>query len=213
MKRIADIADVRLGTSFRERILHDPSGKFLVIQGKDVGADGALALEGMARVKDVPGKGAPDTLSSGELVFQTRGVTYRAASVPSPTPPMVAAGSLFILRPNPSHVLADYLVFFLNLPATQMLLRQSATGSTIPNLRRAAIEQVEVPLPSLADQHKLIALGQLVRQQTEIEARLHGLRMQELHLLAAERAEHTADPAGKRTPPRVRASNNQTSQR
>lgn len=189
MERLANIADIRLGTSFRERVLHEPSGNFLVVQGKDIGLDGSLVLNGMARVTDVPGKGAPDTLTAGELVFQTRGVTYRAASVPEPTPPMVAAGSLFILRPDASRLLCDFLVFFLNLHTTQALLRQLATGSTIPNLRRAAIEQLEVPLPSLADQHKLVALGRLVRQQADIEARLTNLRMRELHLLATSRNE------------------------
>ena len=147
--------------------MHEPAGKFLVVQGKDVGSDGSLVLEGMARVADVPGKGAPDTLAAGELVFQTRGLSYRAASVPDDAPPMVAAGSLFILRPDPSRVIADYLVFFLNLPATQAVLRQLATGSTIPNLRRSAIEQLALPLPSLADQHKLVALSRLVRQQAD----------------------------------------------
>jgi hypothetical protein len=206
MKRIADIAEIRLGTSFRERVLHEPAGKFLVVQGKDVGADGSLVLDGMARVSNVPGKGAPDILSGGELVFQTRGVSYRAASVPDAAPPMVAAGSLFILRPDTSRLVADYLVFFLNLHTTQALLRQLATGSTIPNLRRAAIEQLEVPLPSLADQQKLVAVGRLVRQQADIEARLNHLRMQELHLLATARAEHTSSGDGKRAPAHAKSS-------
>ena len=111
---------------------------------------------------------------------------------------MVAAGSLFILRPDPSRATAEYLVFFLNLPTTQTLLRQLATGSTIPNLRRAAIEQLALPLPSLADQQKLVAVSRLVRQQADIEARLTALRMQELHLLAAARADAGRDPVSKR---------------
>jgi hypothetical protein len=198
MSRIGAIATIRLGSPFRERIVHEPTGEFLVVQGKDVGSDGALVLDSMVRVSDVPGKGAPDTLASGELVFQTRGLSYRAAAVPSDARPMVAAGSLFILRPDPSRVLADYLVFFLNLPVTQAALRQLATGSTILNLRRSAIEQLPLPLPSLVDQQKLVAVSRLVRQQAGIEARLTALRMQELHLLAAARADFVSDPVSKR---------------
>lgn len=190
MIRLGEIASIRAGSPFRERILHEPHGTYRVVQGKDVRADGSLAFDGMSRVSDVPGKGRPDTLRAGELVFQTRGVSYRAASVPDPTPPMVAAGSLFILRPDASRLLADYLVFFLNLPTTQVVLRQAATGSTIPNIRRGAIERLEVPLPSLADQLTLAAAGRLLRQQADIETRLNNLRMQELHLLATARAEH-----------------------
>jgi hypothetical protein len=144
MKKLADVAALRLGSPFRERIVHDPGGVFRIVQAKDVGSDGALILKGMARVTEVPGKGAPDTLSAGELVFQTRGLSYRAATVPDEAPPMVAAGSLYILRPDPARVSADYLVFFLNLPATQAVLRALATGSTIPNLRRSSIERLSL---------------------------------------------------------------------
>lgn len=46
---------------------------------------------------------------------------------------------------------------------------------------RSAIEQLPLPLPSLSDQHKLVALSRPVRQQADIETRLNALRMQELH--------------------------------
>jgi hypothetical protein len=191
MFRISDLASVRSGSPFRERIVHEPGGTYRVVQGKDVGSDGTLLLGGMVRIAGAPGTGAPDTLASGELVFQTRGLSYRAAAVPKDAPPMIAAGSLFILHPDAARVSAEYLVFFLNLPATQATLRQLATGSTIPNLRRSAIEQVQVPLPSLSDQHQLVALSRLVRRQAVIEERLNTLRLQELHLLANARADNT----------------------
>jgi restriction endonuclease S subunit len=143
-------------------------------------------------VQKVPGKGPPDVLSAGELVLQTRGLSYRSAVVPQGVPAMVAAASLFILRPDSNRISPDYLLFFLNLPATQGVLRQSATGSTIPNLRRSAIEEVEVPLPSLPDQQQLVALNRLVRRQADIEERLTALRLQELHLLAVARADQAA---------------------
>lgn len=187
--RVIDLATLRIGSPFRERIVHEPGGAYRVVQGKDVGTDGALNLEGMARIAEVPGKGPPDVLGAGELVLQTRGLSYRAAVVPQHAPPMVAAGSLFILRPDPDRISAEYLVFFLNLPATQGVLRQSATGSTIPNLRRSAIEQVQVPLPTRSDQGQLVALSQLVRRQADIEERLNTLRLRELYLLAIARAE------------------------
>jgi restriction endonuclease S subunit len=131
-------------------------------------------------------QGAQQEKSAEALVASAkRRLSYRAAVVPKDAPLMVAAGSLFILHPDPTRVSAEYLVFFLNLPATQATLRQLATGSTIPNLRRSAIEQVQVPLPSLSDQHQLVALSQLVRRQADIEERRNLLRLQELHLLAA----------------------------
>jgi hypothetical protein len=185
---VNNLATIRIGSPFRERIVHEVGATYRVVQGKDIGSDGTLIVDGMARIAEVPGKGAPDILGAGELVLQTRGLSYRAAVVPQDAPPMVAAGSLFILRPDPAQITAEYLVFFLNLPATQTVLRQHATGSTIPNLRRAAVEQVEVPLPTLSDQRQLVTLSRLVRRQASIEERLNTLRLRELHLLATARA-------------------------
>jgi hypothetical protein len=184
---LANVAGVRTGSPFRERIVHSPRGKYLVVQGKDVGLDGELILGGVVRIAEAPNKKA-DVLKAGEIVFQTRGISYRAAVVPSTDAPLLASGSLFILSPDPARIAAEYLVFFLNLPTTQAALRQMATGSTIPNLRRSAVEQLEVPLPSLADQRQLVKIGALIRKQFDITERINQLRLQELHALTLERA-------------------------
>jgi restriction endonuclease S subunit len=193
MIALCSLVSIRIGSPFRERIIHEPDAAYRVLQGKDIGSDGNLVLDGMLRISDVPGKGKPDTLVAGELVLQTRGLSYRVAVVPKDAPLMVAAGSLFILRPDPMRISAEYLAFFLTLPATQTTLRQHATGSTIPNLRRSVIEQLQVPLPSLSDQQQLVALSRLVRRQADIEERLNTLRLHQLHLLAAARADNATN--------------------
>jgi hypothetical protein len=200
MIRLDQITRLRTGAPFRERIMHDARANFLVVQAKDVGSDGTITVEGMVHTAP-PNKKAPDILAPGEVVLQTRGVSYRAAIVVKAPLPMIAAGSLFILTPDTPKVSPEYLVFFLNLPATQAQLRQSATGSTIPNLRRAAIEQLEVPLPPLADQARIVELASLLRKQTELTERINKLRLQELHALMIERAKKaggTKPPASNR---------------
>jgi restriction endonuclease S subunit len=111
---------------------------------------------------------------------------------------MVAAGSLYVLAPDAPRIDPEFLVFYLNLPGTQATLRQLATGSTILNLRRAAVEHLEVPLPSLSDQRRLVELGRLVRKQSDVAERLNHLRLQELHALALECAKKAGGVA---TPP------------
>lgn len=198
MYSVADLASIRSGSPFRERIVHEPDGRFRVVQGKDIGSDGTLGLDGMVRLSEIPGKGMPDVLRAGEVALQTRGSSYRAAVVPRSDIPMVAAGSLYVLAPDASRIDPEFLVFYLNLPGTQATLRQLATGSTILNLRRSAVEHLEVPLPELSDQRRLIELGRLVRKQSDIAERLNQLRLQELHALALECAKKAG---GAQTPP------------
>ena len=133
MHSLAGLASIRIGSPFRERIIHEPGGKYRVVQGKDVGSDGTLVLDQMVRLTEVPGRGEPDILQTGEVVLQTRGTSYRAAVVPKSDAPMIAAGSLYILAPDARRIDPEYLVFHLNLPITQATLRQVATGSTILN--------------------------------------------------------------------------------
>ena len=185
--RLGQIVRLRTGAPFRERIVHDPRAAYLVVQAKDVATNGIINPEGMTRTAP-PSKKAPDTLSPSEIVLQTRGLSYRAAIVAKAPAPLIAAGSLFVLTVDAARISPQFLVFFLNLPATQAELRQKATGSTIPNLRRSAIEQLEVPLPSLDDQARIVELASLVRMQSEITERINQLRLQELHALTVERA-------------------------
>jgi hypothetical protein len=182
--RLGDLADFRIGPPFRERIIHEPGGMYGIVQGKDVGEDGKIHVDEMARLTRVPGKGNPEVLRAGEIVLQTRGRSYRAALVQPTEIPLVAAGSLCILTPRASRIDPEYLVLLLNLPTMQASLRQLATGSYILNLRRSAVEEVEVPLPSLANQRRLIELGRLVRKQAEVTQRVNQLWLQELHALA-----------------------------
>jgi hypothetical protein len=203
MYQVADLATIRSGSPFRERIVHEPGGRFRVVQGKDIGSDGTLGLDAMVRLSEVPGRGTPEVLQAGEVALQTRGSSYRAAVVPQSDIPMVAAGSLFILAPDASRIDPEFLVFHLNLPGTQATLRQLATGSTILNLRRSVVAQLEVPLPSLSDQRRLIELGRLVRKQSIVAERLNHLRLQELHALALECAKKAGGVA---TPPASRRS-------
>lgn len=198
MFQVADLATIRSGSPFRERIVHEPGGRFRVVQGKDIGSDGTLGLDAMVRLSEVPGKGMPDVLRAGEVALQTRGLSYRAAVVPQSDIPMVAAGSLYVLAPDASRIDPEFLVFYLNLPGTQATLRQLATGSTILNLRRSAVEHLEMPLPSLSDQRRLVELGRLVRKQSDVAERLNHLRLQELHALALECAKKAGGVA---TPP------------
>lgn len=195
---MVELVTIRSGSPFRERIVHEPGGRFRVIQGKDIGSDGTIGLDDMVRLSEVPGRGMPDVLRAGEVALQTRGSSYRSAVVPQSDIPMVAAGSLYVLAPDASRIDPEFLVFYLNLPGTQAALRQLATGSTILNLRRSAVEHLEVPLPSLNDQRRLVELGRLARKQSDIAERLNQLRLQELHALTLECAKKAGGVA---TPP------------
>lgn len=180
--QLRSIADIRPGLQFREAIRHAEQGELGVVQAGDIGVDGVIEFNRVSRVASIPNLPNPQTLAAGEVLLQCRGQTYRAAVVPAADIKLVASASLLILCPRPE-IRPAFLAHFLNDPNTQVELRKLATGATIANLKRSALEQLETPLPTLVDQDRIIALGESLRHQLRIEARIAELRRIELRAL------------------------------
>lgn len=185
---LANICKVRSGIAFREAIRHVEGAPISIVQAGDIGADGLIDPAGLLRVTAVPMQGELPVLAPDEVLLQSRGQTYRAALVPCHVGPMVATASVLVITPGTA-IHPSYLVHFLNDPMTQVELRTLATGATIANLKRSAVEQLAVLVPSREDQQRIVALGETLRQQSQIEARLAELRRTQLRALLEERAE------------------------
>jgi hypothetical protein len=184
---LTEIAEINHGYSFRGRVEADPQGDVLVIQAKDLAEDGSIDLAQAIRKSDVPIRSS-FLLYPGDVLFQPRGVTYRPALVADLAWPAIAAAPVYVLRPDPEKVRAAYLVSFLSDPQTQALLRQSATGTHVPQVPRGAIESLEIPLPSLADQIALGELARLINRKKKIEDALNARMVILARALASERA-------------------------
>ena len=176
------VAVIRSGIQFREAIRHAEHGEIGVVQAGDIGVDGAIELDRVTRVGEIPNLPNHQALTAGEVLLQCRGLTYRAAVVPAANIKLVASASLLILCPRPE-LRPAFLALFLNDPSTQAKLRKIATGATIANLKRSVLEQLEAPVPTLGDQDRIIALGETLLHQSRIEARLAELRRIELRAL------------------------------
>jgi restriction endonuclease S subunit len=184
---LSDLAAISQGFSFRGRIEDEISGKFLVLQAKDLNDTGAVDFSSVSRARELPGKSAL-LLETGDVLIQPRGVTYRAALVSELPAPAIAAAPLYVLRPSFQKVRARYLVSFLNDPITQSLLRQAATGTHVPQVSRQTLEQLEVPLPALKDQDSLGEIAALIARKRSIEDVLNTKMLVLLRALAFERA-------------------------
>lgn len=186
---LGELADVRPGIAFREAIRHVEGGRIAIVQAGDIGAGGKINIADLLRLEGVPARGDDlPLLSPGHVLLQSRGQSYRAGVVPPNLQPMVATASILVITPG-LLVRPAYLAYFLNDPVTQAELRKLATGATIANLKKSAVEQLEVLVPSLEDQEKIVALGETLHQLSRIEERLAELRRIELRALLEKRAE------------------------
>jgi len=182
----------------RSRFAERRLGELLVaepqsgIRQRDDGQDEATPYVKTGAVSQGPSVliGAPTDVTHGDvkdrivqwddLLLVTRGVE-RHSSVPCAIvkfdSPAAFAQSLTRLRVDQGLVDPDYLRLYLASRRGSAALAAAATGSVISNLRREALQEVEVYLPDLEAQKKIVeAMTSIETQITEFGETLDVLR-------------------------------------
>ena len=170
---LGELAEVQMGYPFRSRLEHDAEGDVSVIQMKDIDDANLLNAEDTIRVKLPKGK-AHHLLRPGDLLFRSRGRTNGAALVQSSIGSAVLAAPMLLIRPH--GVLPEYLCWFLNAPAAQVQLASLAEGTSVRMISAEALKALDVPLPSLATQQRIVQAAALAEQEQTLLARIATLR-------------------------------------
>jgi type I restriction enzyme, S subunit len=95
--------------------------------------------------------------SVGDILFSKDGTVGKVALVRSPRA-FVVLSSLAILRPNTSLVDAAYLAYVLKSPAFLDAAIGQKTGVAIRRIILKNLKQISVPLPSLSEQRRIVAI-------------------------------------------------------
>ena len=161
-QRIADIATIRSGYQFREKVEHNPSGTVPVIQIKDLTSDFQLHIHDLIRVS-MP-KAAPYRVEQGDVLFLARGHRLGAAAVTEPIEGAIATGYFFILQPS-SHVRPGYLARAMNQKQFQERMRPLVRGSHIPLITKSDFEGLTIDVPPLDTQHLIESIDSLHRRE------------------------------------------------
>lgn len=158
MKALGQIASIRMGFPFRSRLEHDEAGAIAVVQMKDIDEANLLHVEGAVRV-DLADVKERHLIRPGDLVFRSRGRTNSVALVSADVGAAVLAAPMLLIRPT--EVLPEYLRWYINLPATQASLAAQAEGTSVRMISKAALEALELPVPSMQQQQSIIEAAAL----------------------------------------------------
>jgi len=157
------IAQVDSGKSFRHRIDSIPNGECLVIQMKDISSDYSNII-GTPESISIDGIGSSQLLRKGDILFMAKGnnnfaTLYRSDQV------AIAVSLFFIIRPDKSKILPEYLAWFLNSSKAQAYFGQRQLGTSIKNIRKEALAQLEVDVPNMNKQTQITELNNLMRTE------------------------------------------------
>jgi Restriction endonuclease S subunits len=164
---LVDIAEVRMGYSFRSRLETDAGGDVAVIQMKDIDDANLLHPEGLARVQ-MPDLKDRHLVQEGDLLFRSRGVTNSAALVGGGLGRAVLAAPMLLIRPKTEVVEPAYLQWFINHPATQAVLAGQAAGTAVKMIGKRVLDDLQVVLPPLEKQRLIVEVARLASREVAL---------------------------------------------
>lgn len=186
---LGDVVDVRSGHSFRGSIEESAEGNAMAVQMKDVDSEYGVNWTDVIRTSLV-GRKQPDWLKAGDVLFVSKGVRFYAVCIDEPPSPAVCSPHFFHLQVAlHAPLLPAFLAWQINQLPFQRQVQQAAEGSSQLSIRRPVLESLTLSVPSLLDQHRIVALSELARQERRALHQLIRNREQQLQALAEDLAQ------------------------
>jgi len=176
-KRIQDIAKVRSGIYMTEV----PDGEIACLQVSDfdrklnqfITPAPSLALN--SRTKN-------HLLTKGDLILAAKG-NYNFCTVFSKKMGKMVASSAFLVIQiqDKTMISPDYLCWILNREDTQAFLKANAIGTSMPSIGKTLIEALEVNIPLIDIQNKIVQIAGLQQREQQLHEEISSLRHQLIH--------------------------------
>ncbi|MDP1548017.1 MAG: restriction endonuclease subunit S [Anaerolineales bacterium] len=172
LKRIAECAEVLPGYALKARAEHEPEGTYQVMMAKHIPDCRPYRYIDEHELRMTPA-GSPENyrVQKGDVLFISRGVRNCAAVIESVPEKTIASATFYILRVYPT-VDPSYLAWCLNQPPIQAQIGQIRTGAGTPIVQRNALGDVQIPVPPLEEQKRLVELGALMAEELRLRKRL-----------------------------------------
>lgn len=186
--RLPSVCSIDPGFSARARLEPAAAGGMAAIQLRDVAQDGSVDLDRLTRVS--ANLAAERYLvHPGDVVFRSRGDWNTAFAInESFSEPALAVMPLFILRPKAGVVMPEYLAWAINQAPAQRHFDAEAQGGNMRMISRSTLETLDLDIPDLAAQRRIVEIDRLARRERELSLELAAKHRQIIALRLAELA-------------------------
>ena len=178
MTSLGHIADVCMGVTLRGRdaTRPDSKGSCRMIRISDVTDDGHLTNSDLLQFE--PGEPIKQDLflRPGDVLFPNRGTRTTAYVFDVPETNVIVGAQFFIIRPDPSIVLPEYVAWYLRSEVASQHFHLRRKGTLVQTVQRRDIQEIDLPLPPLAKQHTIVALDALAVQERQLSHKLTELQ-------------------------------------
>ena len=161
--RLAELSDIHSGYTARGRLNPLSEGGVPALQLRDVGTNGEAPGPDFQRY-DLDKLSDRYFVRGGEVVFRSRGE------------PVLVIVPLVIVRPDRDRVLPEYVAWAINQPDAQRRLGAEAQGTSLRMIPMAVLENLEIAVPDLPTQKRIVELDALARQEGQLLRQLAARR-------------------------------------
>ncbi len=167
------ISKIQSGYINRGKIEPSDNGSCFLIQAKDVDVE-HLSYRTDALVRFNPKWSGKDWfLEPGDILFMARGARNYSLLIDKMPDNVLAAACFFIIRISNSDVLQEYLWWYLNqLPVEEYLKRFSGRAVHMPVVRRAILENIDIPVPPIQVQKQVAVTTTLIMKEQYLYKKL-----------------------------------------
>jgi hypothetical protein len=169
--KLASIASIQTGYTFRRGVPVSADGAFSAIQMKNLKEDGSVDLGTLCRVPD-EGFREAHRVQAGDLIFRSRGTQFTLGCVPDSSLSLVLAAPLVRVRVDSTKALPGYVAWFVNGPLGRAYFETVMAGSAIKMVSKAAFGEMELPLPPLSEQQTIVEFISLCARERELSETL-----------------------------------------
>ncbi len=175
---LKEIAIIQTGVFARQIA----KGEVVYLQSKHFDDDGILkqSLHPDLKAEKISAK---HMLRTGDVLFASKGTKNFAACFENGNQPAVASTSFFVIRVQEnleSSILPGFLVWFLNHPATQKMLKAKAIGTSIVSISKSVLEELEVSIPPVKTQKAILQIAYLRNKEKKLKQQIENLREQKI---------------------------------
>lgn len=168
---LKQLADIQFGLYIR----HQEPGKVAYIQAKYFNEKGILSYP-IDTYINIGVRDEAHLLQDGDLVFISKGFRFFAWTYRSSIGPAIASSIFFVIRPDKTRVVPEYLTMLFNMPDSISYFEQLSAGSSIPSIRKSELGEFKVKLPPLNQQQHIAALFELHQRAMALNKELENKR-------------------------------------
>ncbi|WP_252177177.1 restriction endonuclease subunit S [Endozoicomonas sp. 4G] len=134
---------------------------------------------------ELTGRKKPDWLTEGDILFVMRGQNNIAVCLHNTPEQTVCSPHFFHLRVKKTdQLLPEFLAWQINQQPCQRYLQKGREGSVQSSVRRGVLEAMEISVPPMALQKKVMAMVEAAHQERQVLKRMIDNRERQLNQIA-----------------------------